>query len=52
MSAYYNMENEFGEGIAAFVAMRITRQIAQPKNLTTAGNAHEKNAVTNYHQYF
>ena len=32
MGSYLSMVNDFGEGIATFVAMPKTRQIAQPKN--------------------
>ena len=42
MSANYNMVNDFGESIAAFVAMMKTRQIAQTKTLTKTANPHKK----------
>ena len=47
MGAHYNMVNDFGEAIAAFVAGSETRQIAQRKNLFNTTNINTNGAATN-----
>ena len=42
MGAYYNMVNDFGEGIATFLAMLETRQIALPMKVLPQVKIQEK----------